>query len=162
MDKKRFAIFLIDGTIAENVAFGVSVEEINESKVYESLCLAQLEDFVKHLPMGIHTPIGEDGVKISGGQRQRIGIARALYKPFEILMLDEATNALDAKTEHFLITSLLRTLKNKTIVMVTHRVTSLEFCDEIIVFDKGMIQAKGSYLDLVKNSLHFQELSRII
>ena len=125
-------IFLLDDTILANVAFGVPVERVNESRVAECLRTAQICDFVDSLPQGLRTIVGENGIRLSGGQRQRVGIARALYHNPEILVLDEATSALDNDTEKAFVDA-LRALHGKlTIIMVAHRLTTVQNCDHIL------------------------------
>lgn len=125
-------IFLTDSSIAENVAWGIKEEDISEERVRECLKIAQLADFMDTLPDNLETNIGENGVRLSGGQRQRIGIARALYRDPEVLILDEATSALDYETENAFVDA-LDSLKGKlTIIMIAHRLTTIENCDEIV------------------------------
>src|SRR5262249_20780031 len=104
---------------------------------------AQLEEFINHLPDGIHTSIGEKGIKISGGQRQRIGIARALYHGGEILIFDEATSSLDNETE-LMLTEAIHNISHQeyTIIIVAHRIQTLKYCDHIYKLDKGMLNTK--------------------
>jgi ATP-binding cassette subfamily C protein len=123
------SIFLIDDTLRCNVAFGLEKKEIDDERVNEVLRQAQLEDFVKSRPGGIETLVGERGVRLSGGQRQRIGIARALYHDPDILVLDEATASLDLNTEAEFIKA-VESLKNKkTVLMISHRLSTLAKCD---------------------------------
>lgn len=124
-------IGLIDDTIAANVAFGIDVDDIDEKRVLEALEEAQLKDFVESLPEGLNTKIGERGIRISGGQRQRIGIARALYHNPEILVLDEATSALDNDTEAAIMEAINRFHGKKTMVIIAHRLKTIESCDVI-------------------------------
>ena len=125
-------IYLLDDTVRANVAFGEPLDSIDNEKVERSLRLAQIFDFVDSLSNGIEHIIGENGVQLSGGQRQRIGIARALYHDPEIVILDEATSALDNDTEKAFIDA-LNTLKGKlTIIMIAHRLTTVENCDNIV------------------------------
>lgn len=129
-------IFLLDDTIKANVAFGVPPEKIDENRVSECLKIAQIWDFVNSLPDKINTTIGENGIKLSGGQRQRIGIARALYHNPDVLVLDEATSALDNDTEKAFIDA-LKTLHGKlTIIIVAHRMTTVQNCDRIVEISK--------------------------
>ncbi len=125
-------IYLADGTIRENVAFGIPPEEIDDERVWECLKTAQLDGFAASLPGGLSAEIGERGTRLSGGQRQRIGIARALYRKPEVLILDEATSALDNETERAFVEA-LNALKGKmTLVMIAHRLSTVEKCDRII------------------------------
>lgn len=125
-------IFLIDSSIIENVAWGINKEDINEEQVRECLRKAQILDFIENLPDKLESNVGENGVSLSGGQRQRIGIARALYRNPEVLILDEATSALDNETENAFVDA-LDSLKGKiTIIMIAHRLTTIENCDKII------------------------------
>lgn len=125
-------IFLIDASIVENVAWGIPEDEVNLEHVRECLAKAQILDFIESLPKKLETNIGENGVSLSGGQRQRIGIARALYRKPEVLVLDEATSALDNETENAFVKA-LESLKGKlTIIMIAHRLTTTQNCDNII------------------------------
>ncbi len=124
-------IYLVDDTIRNNVALGVEKERIDDTRVWKALEDAQLADFVRTLEDGLDTVIGERGVRISGGQRQRIGIARALYNDPEILFLDEATSALDNETEKALMDAVNALGKKKTLIIVAHRLTTIEHCDRV-------------------------------
>ena len=124
-------IFMLDDTIRSNVAFGIPKESIDEDRVWEVLKEAQLDEFVKGLPEGLDTRIGERGVRISGGQRQRIGIARALYEDPEVLVMDEATAALDNDTEKAIVDSINRLHGTKTMIIIAHRLQTIEKCDSV-------------------------------
>lgn len=131
------SIYLIDGTIKDNVALGVAPEDFDEELLIRVLKMAELYDFVEELPKGIDTMVGERGVKLSGGQRQRIGIARALYYKPEVLVLDEATSALDNETEKSITDTILKLKGQITIIAIAHRVSTLENCDFKVKFDDG-------------------------
>lgn len=122
-------IFMMDGSIQENVAFGKDKDRVDEERVWKCLREAELEDFVKGLPDGLHTEIGEKGVRLSGGQKQRIGIARALYGNPRILVFDEATSALDNKTEMAVMESIEHLHGKVTLIIIAHRLTTIENCD---------------------------------
>lgn len=132
-------IYMIDGTIRQNVAFGVSDDNIDEERVWECLEEAQLSDYIKSLPEGLDTQIGERGVRISGGQRQRIGIARALYNDPEVLILDEATSALDNDTEAAIMESVNALHGKKTLIIIAHRLQTIEKCDMVYRVENGKI-----------------------
>ncbi len=132
-------IFLLDADIRKNVAFGIPEEEIDEEKLWHALKEAQLDAFVKTLPDGVHTGIGERGIRLSGGQRQRIGIARALYHDPEVLILDEATSALDNDTEAAIMESINRLHGKKTLVIIAHRLQTIEKCDMVFRVENGKI-----------------------
>ena len=132
-------IFMLDDTIRRNVAFGVQDECIDERKVWEALREAQLDEFVKSLPDGLDTGIGERGIRLSGGQRQRIGIARALYYDPEVLILDEATSALDNDTEAAIMAAINRLQGRKTLVIIAHRLQTIEKCDVVYRVEDGKI-----------------------
>lgn len=132
-------IFMIDDSIRKNVAFGVPEEEIDEEKVWRALEEAALDDFVRSLPEGLNTGIGERGIRISGGQRQRISIARALYEDPEVLVLDEATSALDNDTEAAIMDSINRLHGKKTLVIIAHRLQTIEKCDMVYRVADGRI-----------------------
>lgn len=131
------SIFLVDGTIEENIAFGIKSENINLSKVRECAKLACLEEFIESLPMKYKNRVGERGAQISGGQRQRIGIARALYKGGDVIILDEATSALDAHTEDVVMQNIESLQRDKTLVIVAHRLNTLKNCHFLINIKKG-------------------------
>lgn len=122
-------IYLIDDTIAANVAFGCDV--IDEQRVHEALAKAHLDGFIGELPQGIHTIVGEKGVRLSGGQRQRIGIARALYRNTPIIVFDEATSALDFETERGILDTITELRGEKTLIIITHRLGTIANCDYI-------------------------------
>ena len=133
-------IFMIDSTIRRNVAFGYADEDIDDDKVWEALREAQLDEFVKGLPEGLDTSIGERGIRISGGQRQRIGIARALFEDPEVLVLDEATSALDNETEAAIMDSINRLHGRKTLIIIAHRLQTIEKCDMVYRVEDGKAQ----------------------
>ena len=132
-------IFMLDDTIRNNVAFGVPASEQSEERIWEALKEAALDDFVRGLPDGLDTGIGERGIRISGGQRQRIGIARALYSDPEVLVLDEATSALDNETENLIMESINRFMGRKTLVIIAHRLQTIEKCDMVFRVGDGHI-----------------------
>ena len=122
-------IFMVDSTIRKNVAFGYPDEQIDDDKVWQALKEAQLDEYVRGLPEGLDTKIGERGIRLSGGQRQRIGIARALLEDPEVLVLDEATSALDNETEAAIMGSINRLHGRKTLIIIAHRLQTIEKCD---------------------------------
>lgn len=130
-------IFMLDDTIRSNVAFGVPREEIDEDRLWEVLKEAQLDEFIKTLPEGLETGIGERGIRLSGGQRQRIGIARALYHDPEVLVMDEATSALDGNTEAAVMDSINRLHGRKTLIIIAHRLQTIEKCDLVYRVENG-------------------------
>jgi ABC-type bacteriocin/lantibiotic exporter with double-glycine peptidase domain len=133
-------IFLLDSTIAENIALGISIQEINHDQIKKCAEIAQIAQFIeKELPNQYNTIVGERGVRLSGGQRQRIGIARALYQNPEILVFDEATSALDIITERMVLASIGKLQDSKTIIFITHRISTIQNCDQIIRLEHGQI-----------------------
>ncbi len=146
--------FLIDASFAENIAFGFSRDKIDEQKLKECIRLASLEDFLKTLPNGIETQIGEKGSKLSGGQKQRIAIARSLYHDSEIILFDEATSALDHETENEIIETINNLYaQKKTMLMIAHRITTLRKCDKIYELKEGEIIAVHTYDELIKKRI---------
>lgn len=154
------SIFLSEGTIAENIAFGVPVKDISLEQVNKALTLANLSELVSQLPEGINTKVGERGVKLSGGQRQRIGIARALYHEAQVLVFDEATSALDGITEKIVMDAIHEFSGKKTIIMIAHRLKTVEKCDLIYFMEHGKIVDCGTYQDLVVRNSKFKEMSK--
>lgn len=143
------SIFLLDDTIERNIAFGVPDELIDQQRLDKAIQAAQLTEVVHNLPNGVKTNIGERGVLLSGGQRQRVGIARALYHEREILVLDEATSALDNETES-LVTEAIRALSGtKTMIIIAHRLTTVEHCDRIYEMSMGQVVKSGNYQEVV-------------
>jgi ATP-binding cassette, subfamily B, bacterial PglK len=144
------SIFLTDDTIERNIAFGVTDDKIDRQRLHQAIQAAQLTELMKDLPDGLDTIVGERGVRLSGGQRQRVGIARALYHEREILVLDEATAALDNETES-LVTEAIKSLSGKkTTIIIAHRLSTIEHCDRVYMLEKGQIIKSGNYHDVVK------------
>ena len=133
------SIFMLDDDIKSNVAFGVKKEDQNEERVWEALREAQLEDFVRGLKDGIHTQIGERGMRLSGGQKQRIGIARALYSNPAVLVFDEATSALDSETEAAVMSSINGLHGKKSMIIIAHRLQTIKECDMVYRVGDGKI-----------------------
>ena len=133
-------IYMLDDTIRKNVAFGIEADDIDENRLWEVLKEAQLDEFIKSLPEGLDTAIGERGIRLSGGQRQRIGIARALYHDPEVLILDEATSALDGDTESAIMDSINRLHGRKTLIIIAHRLQTIEKCDMVYRVENGTIK----------------------
>jgi ATP-binding cassette, subfamily B, bacterial PglK len=135
------SIYLMDDTIRRNIAFGIEDQAVNEKALEHAINAAQLNDFTDNLELGLDTVVGEHGVKLSGGQRQRIGIARALYHNPEVLILDEATSALDVKTESDVMAAIDALHGQKTIIIITHRITTVENCDQLYELEAGSIKS---------------------
>ena len=140
------SIFMIDDTIKNNIAFGLSEEEIDEDRVWKVLEDAQLADHIRSMPKGLNTGIGEKGVRLSGGQRQRLGIARALYHNPEILVFDEATSALDNETEAAIMESINRFQGEKTMIIIAHRLGTIKDCDLVYRVEDGEIKLEKGTL----------------
>ena len=139
------SIYLMDDTIRNNIAYGISEEDIDEDKIWKAVEQAQLKEFIQSLDKGLDTEIGEGGVRLSGGQRQRIGIARALYHDPEVLVLDEATSALDNETERAVMEAIDSLSGKKTLIIIAHRLTTIKNCDVVYeVKDEGIRKVTGS------------------
>jgi ABC-type multidrug transport system fused ATPase/permease subunit len=147
------AIYLTDDTIRRNVAFGIAEKEIDEAALERALKSAQLWDFVESLPEKAHTIVGERGIRVSGGQRQRIGIARALYHEPQVLVLDEATSSLDIETETEVMSAIRALQGFKTILIVAHRLSTVQHCDRVYRIEDATIVAEGTLEELTKNSI---------
>ena len=142
------SIYLIDDTIRRNVAFGIAEHEIDESALERALKSAQLWDFVDGLPEKTQTIVGERGVRVSGGQRQRIGIARALYHEPQVLVLDEATSSLDIETETEVMSAIRALHGFKTILIVAHRLSTVQHCDRVYKIEDATIVGEGTLEEL--------------
>ena len=144
------AIYLTDDTVRRNVAFGIAEKDVDEVALERSLRSAQLWEFVESLPDKTHTIVGERGVRVSGGQRQRIGIARALYHEPQVLVLDEATSSLDIETETEVMDAIQALQGFKTIIIVAHRLSTVQHCDRLYRIEDAQIVAEGSFKELTK------------
>lgn len=148
-------VSLVDESIAFNIALD---EKYDEMKMQKVISIAQLEKYVAELPLGLNTILGESGVRISGGQKQRIGIARALYRDPEILVFDEATSALDPITERDLMREIHKLSGEKTLIIVAHRLSTIENCSLIHLFDNGRIITRGNQAELMAASPEYKAL----
>ena len=146
------SIFLTDDTLRRNVAFGLPKEKIDDDAVKSAIRLAQLEEFVASLPEGMETLVGERGVRLSGGQRQRIGIARALYNNPDILVLDEATSSLDTETEHGVMQAVQALQGDKTVIIVAHRLSTVEYCDRLYRLENAHIVDEGTFSEVTSRT----------
>jgi HlyD family secretion protein len=152
-------IFLLDASIAQNIALGIAAPDIERGRLLEAARLAQLDELIAALPQGFEHRVGERGVKLSGGQRQRIGIARALYREASVLLLDEATNALDGLTERELMATLGRLRGRYTTILIAHRMSTVRSCDLIFQLEHGKLIGSGTYDALLKDSEAFRRMA---
>ena len=154
-------IFLTDDTIARNIAFGVDPDDIDHAALVQAARMAHIYTFVtEELPDGFNTIVGERGIRLSGGQRQRIAIARALYHKPELLVFDEATNALDGATEAVIQQSVRELAGTKTLLIIAHRLNTVKDCDVIHVLEHGKVVASGSYGELMENCDIFRAMAQ--
>jgi len=153
------AVFLLDDTLRRNIALGVSDAEIDDARIRSAIATAQMEDVVAGLPGGLDSMVGERGVRLSGGQRQRLAIARALYHEPDVLVLDEATAALDNRTEQHLSQAIERMAGTRTLLIVAHRLNTIRNCDRIVVMNRGRVVGVGTYDALLSNCETFRELA---
>lgn len=144
------SIFLTDDTLRRNIAFGLPADQIDETSILRAMKSAQLEDFIRSLPDGLDTIVGERGVRLSGGQRQRIGIARALYHDPAVIVLDEATSALDGSTENEVMDAIHALRGSKTVVIVAHRLSTVESCDRIFRMEDGRLVETGPPAEILR------------
>ena len=151
-------IFLVDDTLAANIAFGEAEEQVDADRIAEAIRLAQLEDVVAELPEGTETMLGERGVMLSGGQRQRVGLARALYRRPRVLILDEATSALDNETERKIADALQSLHGQLTQVIIAHRLSTVRSCDRIVYLEEGRISGIGTFEELNRTNPGFARL----
>lgn len=152
-------IYLADTTIAENIALGVPKGEIDLARVKRAAAQAQIAAFIEGLPEGYWAGLGERGIRLSGGQRQRVGIARALYRQASVLVFDEATSALDNATEQSVMEAISQLGEDLTVILIAHRLSTVQDCDLIIEFEQGRVVAQGTYEELLARSLSFQRLA---
>lgn len=153
------SIFIADTTVASNIAFGVPEAQIDWDRVIKAAKLAQIADFIESLPEGYHTTVGERGIRLSGGQRQRVGIARALYREAKVIVFDEATSALDNYTERELMSAIDSLSQELTIILIAHRLTTVEKCDRIFEFSQGRVIHSGTYEELLEKSESFRRMA---
>lgn len=146
------SIYLTDDTLRRNIAFGLSSEKIDDVAVKHAIIAAQLEEFVSSLPDGLETIVGERGIRLSGGQRQRIGIARALYHDPDVLVLDEATSALDTETEVGVMQAVMALHGKKTIIIVAHRLSTVEHCDRLYKLEQGRVVGEGTPAEIIPST----------
>jgi ABC-type multidrug transport system fused ATPase/permease subunit len=155
-------IYLNDNSVSANIAFGVDVKDIDREALENAAKIANLHNFItQELPSGYDTVVGERGATLSGGQRQRIGIARALYTKPQILILDEATNALDNLTEQVIMEAVENLKRKITVIIISHRLNIVKNCDIIFLLDKGQLIAQGTYSELVQSNKIFEQMSKI-
>ena len=153
------AIYLSDATLAENIALGVPRDRIDMDRVRRAASQAQIDDLVASRPEGFNAMVGERGIRLSGGQRQRIGIARALYKEASLLVFDEATSALDYATEQSVMQAIQGLSHDLTILLIAHRLTTVQHCDLIVEIGQGRVVAQGTYQHLIDNSASFRRMA---
>ena len=151
-------VSVVDDTVRRNVAFGVEDALIDDDAVWAAIESARLTDAIRQMNAGLDTRLNEKGVRLSGGQRQRIGIARALYLDPSILILDEATSAVDNETEAQITEAINAFRRKKTIIIIAHRLSTLRGCDYILYFEAGKIGGKGSFEELIKTQPGFKRL----
>jgi len=145
-------VFLIDNTFRRNIALGIEDEEIDEQRLDDAIYKARLTDLVNQLPKGVDTLLGERGTRLSGGQRQRVALARAFYYERDVLVMDEATSALDNETESEVVERIRLFKGKKTIIVIAHRLTTLQYCDLIYEISDGKIIKSGSYLEMCQQN----------
>jgi len=151
-------VYLCDDTLGRNIAFGVPDAQIDQARLQHALQAACLSDMVRELPNGLETLIGERGVRLSGGQRQRIGIARALYPDPQVLVLDEATAALDNATEHEVVEALEAARTGRTLIVIAHRLSTVRRCDRLVYMAGGRVVQVGNWDALLAGNEEFRNL----
>ena len=155
--------FIADGTIANNIAFGILENKVDLQRVRDVAQIAQISEFIEtELPQQYETLVGERGVRLSGGQCQRLSIARALYNDPDVLIFDEATSALDGITEDNVMNAILKLSGQKTIIMIAHRLTTLQACDTIFLLEEGKLIDQGNYQFLMTNNTVFKRMAKKI
>lgn len=152
-------VFLTNASVSQNIALGVPPGEIDMQAVGRAAQMAQATEFIEQLPSDYDTVVGERGVKLSGGQRQRLGIAEALYHSPDVLVFDEATSALDGMTEDAVMQAVQSLSSERTLILIAHRLRTIQACDRIVMLDAGRIVADGTYDELIATSAAFQKLA---
>ena len=155
-------IFLTSGSISKNIALGIDFNLVREKDVWAALDSAQLGDFVRNLPDGLNSLVGENGSHLSGGQKQRIGIARALFSKPKLLVLDEATSAMDGQTEFDISTAINSLRGTTTVVMVAHRLSTVQDADLVVYMDNGMVIATGDFESVKSKVPDFEVQARLL
>jgi len=155
------SIVLLDASLRDNIAFGIPPEAIDDEKVATAARIAQMAGFIETLPQGLDTTVGERGVRLSGGQRQRIGIARALYEDPDILIFDEATSSLDNLTEEEFSRAIDQLRGRKTIIVIAHRLSTVQKCDRLFFLAEGSLVDSGSFDDLARRNAEFRRIARL-
>jgi ATP-binding cassette subfamily C protein len=155
------SIFLLDDTLRRNIALGIDDEDIDSAALAQAVSVAHIDDFVRSLPCDLDTTIGEFGIRLSGGQRQRIGIARAMYRDPEVLILDEATSSLDNETEQHIANSIENLRGRKTLVIIAHRLSTVRHCDRIVFLKAGRIDDIGTFDQLYQRNSNFRKLATL-
>jgi ABC-type multidrug transport system fused ATPase/permease subunit len=153
---------MIFGTIAQNIALGLEVNEIDEHKLNKAISEANLTDYIDSLPNGVHTDIGKRKDELSGGQLQRIGLARALYTEPKLLIMDEATSALDAESENEINKALDRMRKKVTVLLIAHRLNTIQRSDIVFFLERGSIEAAGTFAELLKSNETVRNLAKLM
>jgi ATP-binding cassette subfamily C protein len=153
---------MVTGTIAQNIALGESEAEIDQQKLEDAIRDAQLKDLINSLPNGVNTDIGKRKDELSGGQLQRIGLARALYTRPKLLVMDEATSALDAESENQINKALDRIRGKVTVILIAHRLNTIQHSDIVFLVESGMVSASGTFQDLMKSNNVVKNLANLM
>jgi ATP-binding cassette subfamily C protein len=153
--------FVLDDTLRRNVALGLADGDIDDEAVSRALTVARLQDLRRILPQGLDTVLGERGIRLSGGERQRISIARALYRDPALVVFDEATSSLDPATERDLTQALDALRGSRTLIVIAHRLTTVERCDRVVLLSAGRIAAEGTYAELAMTSAAFRAVAAL-
>jgi ABC-type multidrug transport system fused ATPase/permease subunit len=151
--------YLFSGSVKENIRLGRL--DASDADIERAARDAHADEFIRELPEGFDTPVGENGLALSGGQRQRIAIARALLKDAPIILLDEATSALDSETERKIQDALARLTRGRTTIVIAHRLSTVVDADRILVVDNGQIVEEGRHPDLLRRGGIYERLSRL-
>jgi ABC-type multidrug transport system fused ATPase/permease subunit len=155
-------IFITNGTVRENICLGLSEEEIDDSRIWSVLESVSLKDFVSTLPNQLDSLVGESGTSISGGQRQRLGIARAMFTKPKLLVLDEATSALDGQTESEVSEAIAKLQGTVTVVMIAHRLSTVQHADQVIYMSQGEIVARGTFNEVRSKVPDFDKQAQLM